>query len=177
MHGMKTNFILYQTEFWNSTEHPGVYEDWMFKSPKVFDTFALEAATKVLYKSHTFEINKEQIRIARLRMTPEVTIKQGKNVTNRLFGMPWDVTDLVTKNLIYQNVLDTDIDNMIPVDVNHAFNSSDIYIPILPDFVEREYNYKYFLVSDITAAIGGIGGFLKPIMSRLVLIFIISFLW
>jgi 5,10-methylene-tetrahydrofolate dehydrogenase/methenyl tetrahydrofolate cyclohydrolase len=130
-----------------------------------------------LYKSHNFEIGKEQIRIARLRVTPEIEIKEGKNITGYMFGVPWTVENLVKKNLIYSMVLDTDVDNMTPIEETHKFNSSDIFIPILPDFIEREYRYTYYLVSDITASIGGIGGFIKPILVRLVQIFIMSFLY
>ena len=115
--------------------------------------------------------------MAKLRVIPEVTIQAGKKVTGYIFGFPWFTTDLITKNLVYSRVLDTDVDNMTPLDTTLNFNSSNVYIPIQPDFTERKYNYKFFTGADITASIGGIGGFLKPIFGWLVQLFIISFLY
>ena len=102
-------------------------------------------------------------------MYPEKEIKISKNVTGKLLGiLPWYYSNLTRFDLVYSSVLDTDTDNMVPIKVMSNFNSSDIFIPVQPDFIEREYSYKYYLMSDIAASIGGIGGFLKPIMTRLV---------
>ena len=103
--------------------------------------------------------------MARLRVTPELTTHINQKITGYLFKyIPWEYENNVDNNLVYGNVLDTDIDNMTPLEDARIFNTSNIHIPVMPDFTEREYKYTYFSMSDIVASIGGIGGAIKPVL-------------
>ena len=63
------------------------------------------------------------------------------------------------------------------VPIAPIFNSSDVYAPIQPQFIERIYIYKYFGVSDIMKAMGGLNAFIRPILAAFVPYFVIHFLY
>jgi hypothetical protein len=81
----------------------------------------------------------------------------------------------VVKNLIYDSVLNIDEDSKVPLATE--FNSSDIYSPISADYTERIFIYKYFGTGDIMAGIGGIMGFIGPILANLNPYFVMYFLY
>jgi hypothetical protein len=54
--------------------------------------------------------------------------------------------------------------------------STDAVLQFAFDFTEREYSIKYFDVMDIVATLGGINGFLKPVLGVFGPLFILYFL-
>jgi hypothetical protein len=54
--------------------------------------------------------------------------------------------------------------------------STDIIMQFAFDFTEREYSIKYFDAMDIVATLGGINGFLKPVLGVFGPLFILYFL-
>lgn len=65
-------FIVFSTL---NYKHTDLYDNWNFPTPPAFDEFWFDDKnTTFLYHSLNYEIGKDQIDIARIRVTPEIII-------------------------------------------------------------------------------------------------------
>lgn len=166
-------FIVFSTLNYENKE---LYDSWNFPSAAEFDQFWFDDRnTTFLYHSDSYVIGKDQIDIARIRVTPEILIKKNRKPKMVILGLTLSYSDTELKNLNYDSVLNKNQDARVP----HAlvFNSSDIYSGFQADYTERIYIYKYFGFSDIMAGIGGTNAFIKPILNSVVPYFVIFFLY
>jgi len=63
-------FLIFSTEQYKNTT---LYNNWDFPTPEKFDAFWFdERNTQFLYHALNYVIGKDQIAIARIRVTPEV---------------------------------------------------------------------------------------------------------
>ena len=70
--GLFAMFIVFSTLNYKNTT---MYNNWNFPSPPAFDEFWFDDRnTTFLYHSLNYEIGKDQIAIARIRVTPEIMI-------------------------------------------------------------------------------------------------------
>ena len=69
---MSAMFIVFSTGNWTEKK---IYNNWDFPTPEKFDAFWFdEKNTQFLYHALNYVIGKDQIAIARIRLTPEVQI-------------------------------------------------------------------------------------------------------
>ena len=76
--------------------------------------------------------------------------------------------------IIFQKTLQTDEDGRVPH--RESFNSSKIMIQFQFDFTERQFTINYFGVVDVISTLGGINGFITPILAGITPLFMLVFL-
>jgi len=116
----------------------------------------------MLLYSQTYEIGLEEVDTARIRVTPQRQFHKLKEPDQHVLGITIRYVDSEIEKLIFEPVLNRNKDSKVPM--KDKFNSTKIYVPMQPDFVERKFIYKYYGSSDVMKGIGGIMNIIKGVM-------------